>query len=369
MKWHLYGDSKISGRIIESTKGLISFVLYRPTSKSSLQLLKGSNISLASSLEHFLKEAKVLLLATNNQAELFFLLKMWRKFHRTGAKLILIQGNRIGLGEKVYQYLNQNHKSFEVINLYINKSEKNTYKIIIGGQQGAFINIVRKHFAFLCHTVFVVTRKEAEYIHQWELLKNIIDKGFNIQMQKDIMRQGLDIEVIKKGALIYQQQNKAEGYQKKNIETYAKATKNKLLVQALSTIDQDNNWVNQQLMLVNKYIQNKVITVWGYHQSIHSLLQLPYTIQWLNSKQNVKALKYLKNRRIIITDNIDDSVRNSDLLIILQTNEQFASIPLERLERLLRNKVIIDPTNTFDLSEMRNLKWIYISKGRMPIGI
>ena len=366
MPWYLYGEPQELNHVLDSSKGSIPFVIYS-RSKHCL-LLKAANSRIATDFNQFLKKAQILVLAIRNQDKLFHILRKWKKYHSNGAKLILLEGNQIGLGDKVNYFLNQKQSSFEVISLYINKISENNFRIILGGDQGALLNQIRKDFAKLHHTIFLVKRKEAEYITQWYLLKKMVNKAFDLQIEKELSEQGLDIETVKKGTTIYHLKKSKLNSQMANSEfPYAISNHNKILYYALEMLYNERKWLIQQIKKVEKYRPIEVITIWGFNNHCIDLLKLPYQIYWYQPPTKIITQRQM-GKKVVEVKNPYDSVRNADLLIILKADNQFASIRLDKIEHLLNNKIIIDTVNLFDLHEMKSLNWIYISEGRKPIG-
>ena len=366
MQWHLYGEPQQLNNVLASSKGSIPFVIYSRANHHLL--LNSTNSTIATDFNRFLKKAHILVLAIRNQEKLFHILDKWKKYHSKGAKLILLEGNQIGLGDKVNYFLNQQQNSFEVISLYINKISDNNFRIILGGKQGTFLNQIRKDFAKLHHTIFLVKRKEAEYITHWYLLKKMVNKAFLLQIEKELNEQGLDIEVVKKGKTIYHlKNNKLKSSMAISEFPYAISNDNRILYYALEMLNNERKWLIQQIKHVEKYRPIEVIAIWGCNKNFKDLLKLPYQIQWYQPPTNI-IIQRKMDKKIVEVKNPYDSVCNADLLIILKDDDQFASIRLDKIEHLLNNKIIIDTVNLFDLHEMRSLNWIYISKGRKPVG-
>jgi len=83
-------------------------------------------------------------------------------------------------------------------------------------------------------------------------------------------------------------------------------------------------------------------------------------------KIKVFTKKSIENQtnNLVCLQNLEETVKGVDLLIILEKEEQFAAVSLEKIGAMVGNKMIIDQANNFELEEMRAMDWLYISKGR-----
>ena len=196
----------------------------------------------------------------------------------------------------------------------------------------------------------------------------MVNKAFDLQIEKELSEEGLDIEVVKKGITSYHFKNSMLNSQTGISEyPYAISNNNKILYYALELLHNEHKWLKQQIKHVEQYRPIKLITIWGFNKHCIDILNLPYQIRWYQPSTKIITQREM-GKKVVEAKDPYDSVRNADLLIILKADDQFASMRLDKIEHLLNNKIIIDTVNLFDLHEMSSLNWLYISKGRKPVG-
>lgn len=130
----------------------------------------------------------------------------------------------------------------------------------------------------------------------------------------------------------------------------------------------------------NNNLKGKTIAVWG-------LAFKPYTddIREAPSLVNIKSLlaegarikaydpEAMENVRMILGDQIElcadeyDTLKGSDALLIVTEWPEFRTPSWEKIERNLKNKVIFDGRNLYELYLMEKLGYTYISVGRQEI--
>lgn len=81
----------------------------------------------------------------------------------------------------------------------------------------------------------------------------------------------------------------------------------------------------------------------------------------------VETAKKIFKTKINYFDNVYNTVKNCDALIIITEWNEFRQIDLERVKEILKAPVIFDARNIYDLSYMKELGFKYISIGRRPI--
>jgi UDPglucose 6-dehydrogenase len=130
----------------------------------------------------------------------------------------------------------------------------------------------------------------------------------------------------------------------------------------------------------NGDLKGKTIAVWG-------LAFKPYTddIREAPSLENIKILlsegakikaydpeagenvKKLMGDKIVLTDGPYSALENADALLVVTEWPLFRTPDFEVMSKLLKNKVIFDGRNLFDLEEMKELGYTYYSIGRETI--
>lgn len=80
---------------------------------------------------------------------------------------------------------------------------------------------------------------------------------------------------------------------------------------------------------------------------------------------NVRAVK---GDMVQFADSQYDALEGADALIIATEWSEFRTPDYEKMEQLLKNKVIFDGRNLFDISHMQKLGYYYLSVGRAVVG-
>jgi UDPglucose 6-dehydrogenase len=80
---------------------------------------------------------------------------------------------------------------------------------------------------------------------------------------------------------------------------------------------------------------------------------------------NDNAVKVIP--RLCVTDTIEECLKNADAILILTDWPQFKELDLNKVSMLVKNKIIIDGRNIFNLNEMEQLGFYYASIGRRTV--
>ena len=167
-------------------------------------------------------------------------------------------------------------------------------------------------------------------------------------------------------------------------------------VQALAKTSEENNYqfhildsvmkVNekQKIKLIpiiknhfNNELAGKTIGIWGlafkpYTDDIREAPAL-YNIEHLlelGCKINVYDPEAMPNVKELLGDTVTfsknpyDAIENADALLIVTEWPQFRTPDFERMESLLKNKVIFDGRNLYEMAQMKELGYTYYSIGR-----
>jgi UDPglucose 6-dehydrogenase len=167
-------------------------------------------------------------------------------------------------------------------------------------------------------------------------------------------------------------------------------------VQALAKTSEENNYqfhildsvmrVNekQKIKLIpviknhfNNDLAGKTIGIWGlafkpYTDDIREAPAL-YNIEHLlelGCKINVYDPEAMPNVKEILGDSVTfsknpyEAIENADALLIVTEWPQFRTPDFERMESLLKNKVIFDGRNLYEMAQMKELGYTYYSIGR-----
>jgi UDPglucose 6-dehydrogenase len=167
-------------------------------------------------------------------------------------------------------------------------------------------------------------------------------------------------------------------------------------VQALAKTSEENNYqfhILDSVMKVNEKQKTKLIPVIKNHFNndlagktigIWGLAFKPYTddireapalyniehLLELGCKINVYDPEAMPNVKELLGDTVTfsknpyDAIENADALLIVTEWPQFRTPDFERMESLLKNKVIFDGRNLYEMSQMKDLGYTYYSIGR-----
>lgn len=131
---------------------------------------------------------------------------------------------------------------------------------------------------------------------------------------------------------------------------------------------------------IYKHIPGKRIAIWGLAfkpdtddirfapalKVIKTLLEKGYEIHAYDSEAANNVKKQI-GEAIIYHENAYDAVKDADGLCILTEWNEFRQADLKKVKSLLKNPVIVDGRNLYDLADMDKLEFTYISTGRRPI--
>lgn len=167
-------------------------------------------------------------------------------------------------------------------------------------------------------------------------------------------------------------------------------------VQALATTSEENNYhfhILDSVMKVNEKQKTKLIPIIKNHFNddlagktigIWGLAFKPYTddIREAPALYNIELLlelgckinvydpeampnaKELLGETVTFSKNPYDAIQHADALLIVTEWPQFRTPDFERMESLLKNKVIFDGRNLYEMSQMKELGYTYYSIGR-----
>jgi UDPglucose 6-dehydrogenase len=167
-------------------------------------------------------------------------------------------------------------------------------------------------------------------------------------------------------------------------------------VQALAKTSEENNYqfhILDSVMKVNEMQKTKLIPIIKNHFNnelagktigIWGLAFKPYTddireapalyniehLLELGCKVNVYDPEAMPNAKELLGETVTfsknpyDAIENADALLIVTEWPQFRTPDFERMEILLKNKVIFDGRNLYEMSQMKELGYTYYSIGR-----
>lgn len=100
--------------------------------------------------------------------------------------------------------------------------------------------------------------------------------------------------------------------------------------------------------------------------NIDALLELGASVSAYDPEA-MGHVKQLMGDKITFTKNPYEALENADALLIVTEWPQFRTPDFERMDSLLKNKVIFDGRNLYELNQMQELGYTYYSIGRQTI--
>ncbi len=160
------------------------------------------------------------------------------------------------------------------------------------------------------------------------------------------------------------------------------AQENNVRFGILEEVEETNSAQKQSLLskiqrLLGEDLHDKTITVWGLAFKPHTddVREAPALVvirQLLDRDVKVKVFdpiaqemgKRILGDSVVYENNLEDSVKNSDCLVIVTEWPEFKVVDLERIKSKMNLPNIIDGRNVFDPKEMKEKGFKYISIGR-----
>ena len=81
----------------------------------------------------------------------------------------------------------------------------------------------------------------------------------------------------------------------------------------------------------------------------------------------MKNAKQLLGNTITFADSQYDTLRDADALVIATEWSEFRTPDFDKITSMLKNKAIFDGRNLFDLKQLENLGYHYVSIGRRVV--
>lgn len=157
-------------------------------------------------------------------------------------------------------------------------------------------------------------------------------------------------------------------------------------INATLTLIRETQAINQKqiqrfISKVTSYFQNdfsnKTIAIWGlaFKPDTDDIREAPSfavirALLELSANLHVYDPEAMENTKLHFGDSITyfpsmyDAVRNADALIVCTEWKEFKAADVEELKKLMKNSVIFDGRNIFDLTQMKELGFHYASIGR-----
>jgi UDPglucose 6-dehydrogenase len=149
----------------------------------------------------------------------------------------------------------------------------------------------------------------------------------------------------------------------------------------LESVESINQQARENLYKkVLNHVKGTTVTLWGlafkpdtddirFAPSVYLIEQLlknNYTVK-VYDQEAMDNIKKIFGDKITYFDQAYDAVEGSDALIILTEWNEFKQADLHKVKSLLKTPLIIDGRNIYDLNEMKQLGFTYISTGRAAV--
>jgi len=160
------------------------------------------------------------------------------------------------------------------------------------------------------------------------------------------------------------------------------ASENSVRFSILEAVEDTNMAQKQSLLvkiqkLLGEDLHNKNITVWGlafkpHTDDVREAPSLTVIRQLLDRGVNVKVFdpiateqaQKILDGKIEYQDNLLESTKNADCLVIVTEWPEFKEIDLNQLKANLKQPNIVDGRNVFEVEDMKKFGFNYISVGR-----
>jgi UDPglucose 6-dehydrogenase len=152
------------------------------------------------------------------------------------------------------------------------------------------------------------------------------------------------------------------------------------LLEAVDTINED-----ARVNLLNKVlarVQGKKIAIWGLSfkpntddirfapsvDIIKALLEKGYSLS-VYDQEGMPNIKKIFGDKLTYVTNAYDALPGVDALVILTDWNEFKNVDLNKVKKLMKQPLIFDGRNIYDLQTMKELGFNYISTGRASISL
>jgi len=317
----------------------------------------------------FIKGAKNIIIDLESTEQIVKVINDWRVDHRSGL-IITRPISDLQLSEQIRKELSPLIEIANIPKAPNWAKNKNILKYLVIGieKNGSLITKLRKELSARGVPVLLVKQKDAVFIQIAINNHQLLKKAYVIELEELLTELGGDVELIKKVLIqpflknLFSESDLRKNSQEDLIDQPYLIDNNSIFTLARKKSIRDDNWTVGKVQLLQRSFRIKQIGIWGVDklETIRRIEELPV------EKIKVFTKKSIENQtnNLVCLQNLEETVKGVDLLIILEKEEQFAAVSLEKIGAMVGNKMIIDQANNFELEEMRAMDWLYISKGR-----
>lgn len=147
------------------------------------------------------------------------------------------------------------------------------------------------------------------------------------------------------------------------------------LFESVEKINQEAQ--NRVYKKIIKYLSGKTIAIWGlsFKPNTDDIREAPSLFiikKLLEKKYKINAydpaamenIKMFFGNKINFFSNPYEAIKNASLLVILTEWDEFKQINLEKVAKLMKNKIIIDGRNIYQPPDLKKKGFLYVSVGR-----
>ncbi len=153
--------------------------------------------------------------------------------------------------------------------------------------------------------------------------------------------------------------------------------------QLLQSVDDINEEARQNLLRkIVSHVSGKKIAIWGLSfkpntddirfapsvDIIHALIEKGYQIA-VYDQEGTKNIQKKFGDKLTYAKNSYDALTDADALVILTDWNEFKHIDLHKVKKILKQPMILDGRNIYDMQTMKELGFTYISTGRAPVSV
>ena len=157
----------------------------------------------------------------------------------------------------------------------------------------------------------------------------------------------------------------------------------KIDTQLLEAVDSINEEARTNLLKkILARVKGKKIAIWGLSfkpntddirfapsvDIIKVLLEKGYELS-VYDQEGMKNIQTMFGNKLTYAINSYDALKDADALVILTEWNEFKNIDLNKVKKLMKQPIIFDGRNIYNLQTMKELGFNYISTGRAPIPI
>jgi UDPglucose 6-dehydrogenase len=153
--------------------------------------------------------------------------------------------------------------------------------------------------------------------------------------------------------------------------------------QLLQSVDDINEEARMNLLKkILAQVKGKKIAIWGLSfkpntddirfapsvDIIDALLEKGYKLS-VYDQEGMKNIEKKFGDKLTYTKNSYDAIKRVDALVILTEWNEFKNVDLHKVKELMKQPVIFDGRNIYDMKTMKELGFNYISTGRAPVSL